>query len=86
MASDVISLEYIKRYPDSKTSRLWRKKRVNVFTVGQGYWRPQSAGYTNQRFEAWVLPFETALAHTAGISPKHDKIEFHLCDIPGNKL
>jgi hypothetical protein len=84
--NDSITLEYYKRWPESERSRKWRKKRVNIFTEGQGWWRPQAAGYTFQRFEAWVVPFETAIAHTRHISVKDKKIEFHLVDMPGNTL
>lgn len=84
--SDIITLEYVKRYPDSKTTRLWRKKRVNIYTEGRGWWRPQAAGYTMVRGEAWVVPIETAIAHTKHISTRDFKIEYHLVDMPGNKL
>lgn len=84
--NDMIELDYVKRYPDSERTRKWRKKRVNIFAEGQGFWRPQGQGYTAHAREGWALPFETALAYTAHIGTKDSKIEFHLAGIPGNKL
>ena len=86
MKQPVITLEYIKRYPNSATSVKWRKKRVVIFAPGRGWWRPQGEGYTMVLAEAWAVPFETALGHTAHISPKSIQIEYHLCDMPGNNL
>lgn len=86
MSSETITLEYYKRYPESARSRKWRKKRVHIFQEGQGYWRPQAKGWTVHAWEAWNIPFETALAHTSHISPKDKKITFHLADMPGNRL
>lgn len=83
---NVITLEYIKRWPESERSRKWRKKRVHIFQPGQGFWRPQGQGWTPHKWEAWCIPFETAKAHTAHISPKDKQIEFHLADMPGNEL
>lgn len=85
-SKNVITLEYYKRYPESQTSRKWRKKRVHIMSVGRGWWRPQAVGYTPNQWEAWTIPFETAIAHTASIGHKDQKIEFHLADMPGNKL
>ena len=86
MILHTISLEYIKRFPESIQTRKWRKKRVYIFTEGRGFWLPQSAGYTNEKGKAWALPFETAKAHTISLNPKEIKIEFHLIDEPGNRF
>jgi hypothetical protein len=83
---EIITLEYLKRWPSSQRASKWRKKRVNIFTPGKGFWRPQAAGYTLVQREGWVIPFETAVAHTANISPRDHPIEFHLVDMPWNKL
>lgn len=84
--NNCITLEYYKRYPESAQSRKWRKKRVNIFQEGQGFWRPQGQGWTTYAQEAWCIPFETAIAHTRHISPKDKKIEFRLVNMPGNEL
>lgn len=82
----VITLQYMKRYRNSQTASKWRKKRVHIFHPDRGFWRPQGSGYTFHAWEAWNIPFETALAHTASLNPKDVPLEFHLADMPGNKL
>lgn len=86
MILHTITLEYVKRFPESERSRKWRKKRVHIYTEGRGFWLPQAAGYTNEKSKAWTLLFETAKAHTASLNPKENKIEFHLVDEPGNEI
>ena len=84
--TDIITLAYVKHYPNAQKTARWRKKRVNIYNRERGYWRPQASGYANAAWEAWNLPFETALAHTASLHPNDHPIEFHLVDTPGNAL
>jgi hypothetical protein len=86
MGQPKITLQYMKRYPATQQAAKWRKKRVHIRHPDQGYWRPQGKGYTMHAWEAWNIPFETALAHCANLNPKDVPLEFVLADMPGNTL
>lgn len=58
---EYITLNYVKRYPNSKKTKSWEDKLVQIETE-HGVWKPNGYGYTVVGSEtAWILSFKEAV-------------------------
>jgi hypothetical protein len=60
--NDRITQKYIRRYPESRRTKSWAGRMVQISTEN-GVWRVDGHGYTYaHEADAWVLPFEVLRA------------------------
>lgn len=62
---------YADRYPDAGRTNAWHGEMVHVET-NMGLWRPEARGYTDSSAEAWLLPFDVAIAKVETLGPEKD--------------
>lgn len=65
-----ITQRYIRRYGDTARALAWRGRLVHIRTEN-GVWRTNGQGYTaSGAHDAWVLPFQDAVAQIAHCGPE----------------
>lgn len=69
--ADWVSLEYIKRFPNSARTRKWRTKKVRIYSYEHSaYWGPNRSGYYNDGLKAGVYTFDDAYEATNHCGPE----------------
>lgn len=68
-SNDAVRMEYFRRYPASKLTRLWSGWQVMIRSSG-GLWRHEGKGYTNRKSEAGIFTLRDACARTFHCGPE----------------
>lgn len=84
--SRMISLYHIKKVglTEWRNREWWNRRDVLIWSNEHGaWWRPDAAGYTGNRDEAWKVDFPTAYDHTKHCGPEK---AINFCDAGPTQL
>lgn len=85
LSADAVKMEYFRRYPASKLTRVWASSEVMIRSSG-GLWRPEGEGYTNVKSEAGVFTLRDACKHTFHCGPEKSVVFLAIHGTVGNGI